>query len=65
MSPPSAPRPPAIIYTDDRDRLANAIEGRCSAKVGGIDETLVRKGTAIAIPAPRRTMGAVIGSETA
>lgn len=52
----------AIIYTDDRDRLAGAIQGRSSAKVGAIDETLMRKGATIAIPRPVRTMGVAIGN---
>ena len=43
------------IYTDNRDRLASAIEGRDGAKVGAIDETSMRKSAAIAIPAPVRT----------
>ena len=51
----------AIIYTDDRERLVGAIEGRSSAKVGAIDETLMRKGAAITIPVPVRTMGMAIG----
>lgn len=51
----------AIIYTDDRERLAGAIEGRSSAKVGAIDETLMRKGAAITIPKPVRAAGIAIG----
>ncbi|GGE98096.1 hypothetical protein [Sphingomonas prati] len=51
----------AIIYTDDRERLVGTIEGRSSAKVGAIDETLVRKGTTIAIPKPVKAMGVEIG----
>jgi hypothetical protein len=51
----------AIIYTDDGDRLAIVIEGRSYAKVGAIDETLARKGAAITIPVPVRTMGLAIG----
>ncbi len=51
----------AAIYTDDRERLASAIEGRDGAKVGAIDETLTRKGAAIAIPMPVRAMGMAIG----
>jgi len=51
----------AIIYTDDRDHLARAIEGRSSAKVGAIDETLMRKGATIAAPVPVRTAGIAIG----
>ncbi len=50
----------AIIYTDDRDRLAS--EGRSSAKVSAIDETLMRKGVAITIPNPLRAMGVTIGA---
>ncbi|MEP9404449.1 ATP-binding domain-containing protein [Sphingomonas silueang] len=50
----------AAIYTDDRDRLASAIEGRDGAKVGAIDETLTRKGAAIAIPLPVRAAGMAI-----
>ena len=46
----SRARKHAAIYTDDRDRLASAIEGHDGAKVGAIDETLNRKGAAIAIP---------------
>ncbi len=57
----SRARKHAAIYTDDRDRLASAIEGRDGAKVGAIDETLTRKGAAIAIPVPVRTMGVAIG----
>lgn len=51
----------AIIYTDDRERLASAMEGRSSAKVGAIDETLMRRGAAIAILRPVRTLGVAIG----
>ena len=51
----------AAIYTDDRDRLASAIEGRDGAKVGAIDETLVRKGAAITIPKPVSAAGMAIG----
>jgi hypothetical protein len=36
------------------------IEGRSSAKVGAIDETLMQKGAAITIPAPVRAMGVAI-----
>jgi ATP-dependent exoDNAse (exonuclease V) alpha subunit len=50
----------AIIYTDDRDRLASAIEGRSSAKIGAIDETLMRKGVTIAIPVPVKAAGIVL-----
>ena len=50
----------AAIYTDDRQRLARNIEGRDGAKVGAIDETLTRKGAAITIPRPVRTMGVAI-----
>jgi hypothetical protein len=51
----------AAIYTDDRDRLASAIDGRDGAKVGAIDETLTKKGAAITIPVPVRAMGMAIG----
>jgi len=51
----------AIIYTNDRERLAGAIKGRSSAKVGATDETLVRKGATIAIPKPVRAAAIAIG----
>ncbi|MES2449117.1 MAG: hypothetical protein V4610_00995 [Pseudomonadota bacterium] len=51
----------AATYTDDRERLARNIEGRDGTHVGAIDETLVRKGAAIAIPAPVRVAGMAIG----
>lgn len=51
----------AAIYTDDRERLASAIEGRDGAKVGAINETLTRKGATITIPMPVRAAGMVIG----
>lgn len=57
----SRARKHAAIYTDDRDRLSSAIEGRDGAKVGAIDETLVRKGAAITIPVPVRATGLTIG----
>lgn len=50
----------AAIYTDDRDRLASAIEGRDGAKVGAIDEALTRKRAAITIPVPVRAAGMMI-----
>lgn len=57
----SRARKHAAIYTDDREQLASAIEGRDGAKVGAIDETLVRKGAAITIPVPVRVAGMAIG----
>lgn len=51
----------AAIYTDDRDRLASAIEGRDGTHVGAIEETLTRKGAAITIRKPVKTMGVAIG----
>ena len=51
----------AAIYTDDRERLTAAIEGRDGAKIGAIDETLTRKGAAITIPVPVRAAGMAIG----
>lgn len=44
--------------TDDRERFAGAIKGRSSAKVGAIDETLLRgKVATIAIPATIKVGG--------
>lgn len=52
----------AAIYTDDRLALVDAIEGRDGAKVGAIDETLLRRKVAtIAVPAPVRALGIAIG----
>ncbi|MEG3088525.1 helicase C-terminal domain-containing protein [Sphingomonas sp. PB4P5] len=52
----------ATIYTDDRLAFLDAIEGRDGAKVGAIDETLLRgKVATIATPAPVRAVGIAIG----
>lgn len=51
----------AAIYTDDRGRLTRNIKGPDGAKVGAIDDTLIQKGIAIAIPVPVKVMGVAIG----
>lgn len=57
----SRARKHAAIYTDDRERLARNIEDRDGAKVGAIDETLIKKGAAITIPASLGTVEVVLG----
>lgn len=51
----------AAIYTDNRASLTDALGFRDGSQVGAIDETLTRKGAAITIPKPVKTMGVAIG----
>jgi hypothetical protein len=55
------PKEPHRAVTDDRERLARAIEWRISAKAGAIDETLLRqKAATITMPAPIKGVGMAI-----
>lgn len=58
----SRARTSAVLYTDNRANLTDALGFRDGNQVGAIDETMTRqKATTIATPAPVRDVGMAIG----
>ena len=58
----SRARTSAVLYTDNRASLTDALGFRDGSQVGAIDETMTRqKGTAITMPAHVRAAGMAMG----